>query len=1009
MYIKLTLCAALFFCGGVASAQIAERPSPVALDSQFVPVNLNPLANDQSTPLAQGTAVTFNKIPFDLAHSSEKNNLFLHNAGWPEWKEDPKRTTATYDAAPAEPSDTLPVTQIPTDDYSAVYILASCESDSTKYSNVLSLRIGAKNGRLQTTYHDFEFVVPRRGERTGDNVVRALPAPNNGIFLLHLPLTAALSQEFKEQRALDVEITKKIRLAVSMPDAARFNYRPLGLPSGVHLFGMTFERSPLRLALRSAETGSVFNQPQVPTFDLQLTQVENRRFKAVKVRARAVDYYGNAVEFPAITRVLLPAFHTRLQLPVARRGYYALTVTVEVDDKVLLQRSTTFALLPPNTRRYREQSPFGTWDFSGQHYTPNDADVVGPLYVKAGLRYGMFFFTPEERRRYGVLKGNDPNFHLRDVDKIDEIIAREKASGETPRRWLIFHEDAISAAHITRTPDLFTGNHYKLNAEEEKTFQKMWDGALEATRKIRAAFPGVQIYFANGGPQLMEEFLRHKYPADAFDFLGNEAASFQRLPESQPLDSIANNASLWMERQLLDAYGYQNKPLGQCGEIMYPSTNPGNLTLKQQASYSVRNVMHSLAWKIPIIRFGVMAEPGNSYYFSNWGGAGMMFGQPNLSPKPLYVATATMTQLLDGARFNRMIPSGTTTLYAFEFEKPKGGYVTCLWTPNTARRVQLKSSQPQLVVTDLMSNSKVLALRAGSGTMIATSEPVFIESSQPLQLQAGDNITDLAPNEKTTSLSAMDDAAQWQVVNGENNQLQAYNFLQPRRAGTFTINNVASFEGKEGVLEVRPQKVDAEKWWLPEYSSLKLREPVTIEGEPTHVNLMVNGNGGWGRIVFDLEDATGQRWTSLGAEQKGEPNPWLADWLSKEDFEKLQKSGNASAGVSDWNTNDAWGRSVINFTGWHRLQFPLPGNYPGEGYQWPYNSQWRCVKADGTRGDYIVHYPLKFTGLDVTARAKVLYGTQVVPVHRPEIYLKDLAVTYGDPDTAFWKPDPAQN
>jgi hypothetical protein len=32
-----------------------------------------------------------------------------------------------------------------------------------------------------------------------------------------------------------------------------------------------------------------------------------------------------------------------------------------------------------------------------------------------------------------------------------------------------------------------------------------------------------------------------------------------------------------------------------------------------------------------------------------------------------------------------------------------------------------------------------------------------------------------------------------------------------------------------------------------------------------------------------------------------------------------------------------------------------------------------------------------------------------VPVHRPEIYLKDLAVTYGDPDTAFWKPDPAQN
>src|SRR5690606_18318501 len=123
---------------------------------------------------------------------------------------------------------------------------------------------------------------------------------------------------------------------------------------------------------------------------------------------------------------------------------------------------------------------------------------------------------------------------------------------------------------------------------------------------------------------------------------------------------------------------------------------------------------------------------------------------------------------------------------------------------------------------------------------------------------------------------------------------------------------------------------------------------------------------------------------------------WLADWLTKEEFEKMQQSANPSAGVSDWNSNDAWGHSYINFSGWNTIRFPLPGNYPGEGYHWPYTSQWRCVKADGSRGDYIVHYPLKVTQLAVTSRSKVLHGTEVLSVERPEIYLKDLVVMYGD-------------
>ncbi len=1001
-YTKFMLCAGLLTTGTTAMAQLVERPESVGADSSYVPVSLNALANDHSTLSVPGQAITFDKIPFDLASKAANNNLFLHNAGWPDWQEDPLKFYSVYDGKPKEPTDTLPIVQVPVDDYSAIYVLASCENDP-KYSNILSFRIGIKDAGKQTTYRDFEFEVPRRNQKNGPYVVKALPAPNQGVFLLRLPINAALAQDFRHHRMLDVEITKKLRLSVTKPDAARFQYRPLGLPSGVRIYGMTFERSPLKLSLQGSEIGNVFNQPQTPEFSLRLDQMDARRLRDVVIRAKAVDYYGNETEFPAISVAKLPMFQTNLKLPVTRKGYYHLTVQVEENKKILLERKTTFAVLPKDTRSHRAQSPFGVWDFGGTHYTPNNADVVGSLYVKAGLRYGMFNFTPEERKRYGIIKGNDPKVNARtDLSKLDDQIAAIKATGETPQRWLLFHEDAISGDHITRTPDLFTGRKYEMNAEEKAKFDKMVDIIRETVPKVRKAFPGIQFDLGNGNPHLMEEFLRHKLPKELFDALGNEAASFQRLPESQPLDFVANNASMWMQREILNKYGYGDKKLVQSYEVMYPSSNPGNLTLSQQASYVVRNAMHSLAWKIPVIRFEGIADPGNSYYHSNWGGTGLMFAQPDVSPKPLFVAVATMTQQLDGAKFMRIVPTGTTTVYAFEFKKPNGLFVTCLWTPNVARYVRFLGAQNEFVVTDLMANTKTFSPLHGRLVIPARAEPVFIESQKPLQIVADTVIENAAPATENFIVSSLADAAQWEVEEGKDSELEAFNFMQPRRQGEFEVREVESFEGRSGVLEVKPVATDDKQWWLPHYIRLRLKNPVEISGNPTHIGLQVNGNGGWGRIVFELEDAAGQRWVSLGTEQKGKLNPWLGDWLG----DAAAKSDRS--GVSDWNANDVWGRSMINFAGWNYLQFPLPGNYPGEGYHWPYTSQWRCVKPDGTAGDYIVHYPLKMTRLAVTARSKVLYGTQVQPVRRPEIYLKDLQVTYGDPDTVFWKPDLGQ-
>jgi hypothetical protein len=62
----------------------------------------------------------------------------------------------------------------------------------------------------------------------------------------------AISQDFQDEWALDVEVTKKLRLQIRRPDPCRYQIRPLGLRSGVHIFGITFQRSPVQMVVTTA-------------------------------------------------------------------------------------------------------------------------------------------------------------------------------------------------------------------------------------------------------------------------------------------------------------------------------------------------------------------------------------------------------------------------------------------------------------------------------------------------------------------------------------------------------------------------------------------------------------------------------------------------------------------------------------------------------------------------------------------------------------------------------------
>jgi hypothetical protein len=870
-------CLMLAVRAGAADAKVEAMDRAIDAQSDFVPIRLDRFANDKmEVDLPAAPAIKVNGVPFELM-SGTANNLFLKDVGWPEYLTSPSDYYSQYDNHPDSPDCTLKskelpkkryMASVPVDDYVAAYVLAVAEDDEA-YSQMLSLRVGAFQWRWRTTIIDYSAAVPRLKEAT------KLPRLAGGkLVMLTIPLRLSAAQDFEDGRALDVDITKDLRLALRQPDPCRYVIRPLGLPSGVHVFAMTFKRADVRLRLTSSEPGNVFNEPQLPVFTATLRSVCARASGGCIIETLVRDVRGGTnlfktVPISAETTVSIP-------VPIRERGYYELTFRLLRGGVPLVERKTTLAMLAPDTRQFRSEAPFGTWDFAGGHGTPSDPELRGTLQVKAGMRYAMFgrdgaIFG----EKYGLLPAHEMKNSVQGWEDYAKTVKNSR-NLQPVKRAMIFHETAVSGSHMMRIPTFMMGaKPYSFDNKEKEKFDALWKEAEGCATAIRKYLPLTEIYFGNGNPMLAEEFLQRKFPADLFGSRGNEAGNFMRSPEAQPPDYVGNSAGLFMDRAMLNHYGYTNTPLRQCYEMCYPCTSPGNLSLKTQADYAVRHAMHSLAWRIPIIRGFTLTDIGSSYYYSNWGAAGLCFGLPNVSPKPSYVTFATMTQILDGMEFSRILPTGSPVTYAMEFLTSKQNIkvrkvVTCLWSAAGKRPATLSSTEKgSLTLTEPMGTETKLTPGSGVVQVVISESPIFITSTFPLtNVTLGASIHPGRPGGKAfivSTLSRMDD---WAVEQERSRELDLYNFLCPRRKGNFAYAETAEFEGETNALSVKavlPLQEGTE--YLPMYSVLQHKQGVEIPGEPTEIGLMVNGNGGWARMIFELEDASGQRWISIGAER----------------------------------------------------------------------------------------------------------------------------------------------
>lgn len=832
------------------------------------------------------------------------------------------------------------VFKVPGDQYSAMHLVAFA-SERPETVNRMTVRVGYFGGSSGILEDQVVAVPPLTGGEAPFAVSR-LPVELKGGgkgYLYHLRVPMGQTANVKEFAQFDVEFTRDVNVHVPVPDPFEFGQAPAGRPSSVVVLAATMERSPIEMTYSTAEYGNIFNQPQKAEFKVALT---SRAAKAVKGRAYLKcsgpgtgEEYGVAGKSWERSRKFSLAAGETLELALdaapPARGWYACRIGVEVDGRVVQERSTSMAILAPDTRQAVTDSPFGVWCFWTAHSIKRDADhndKLAAIIKKGGWRW-TYGGSPGGRRNVD----SDAWRRLRDEYKIHFTVQSppngyQRAPGwydeqefqKTVVPWLanakvrgidhhykVMHESRSSSDLLRRYSELLGGTEYDMPPEEKARVDAQFEKVKQYCAAIRQADPAARIVLINDYPSVGIEYMKRGFPAELFDVFGSEGAMFMRQPERQPdWLSLLGQFHTWERAQ--KKYGY-DKPVWTT-EALYHGTAPGNLSLHNQGVISVREAMLALALGIErMAASGLVKDSSDDYHWSNWGSAGYCFRDPEMNPKPSFAMYAWLTQVLDQAKYDGKLTSPSPVLHLLRFKKRDGAPVQALWVVRGRQEVSLRLASGKPGVYDVYGNEIPAAPANGLLRLVASDSPLYILGA------AVEAIVDSTPIEVPRDPGEVViefDAPEQFTVGTTANKVLETNWDTPRLRGSYKTDYVAEDGASCLRVELLPDK-DPRKL-LPRYLELALAKPIVFEGKrPWAFTMRLKGHGGWGRIMFEIIDAKGRVWTS---------------------------SGNHYPGAS--NSSDNKGNSHISFDGWFTIDMPLPGQYPGNDQmlRWPRNFDW---------------------------------------------------------------------
>ncbi len=744
--------------------------------------------------------------------------------------------------------------------------------------------------------------------------------------------------------------------------------------SGVHVFGIALEKSPVEMEVLSNTGVQAFYAAENPEF---LARVKAHEAGTYQVEWDVADISEKIVESGKSTVTLKAGEEQIVRIPVKQgNGWYALRVRLS-DSVERIDYRSSFVMLPPDTRKAGYESPFYGWWFQKNQGSDAKLEEVGPLLQKLGIRrVELTEEMPESlTQKYGFTNSTigfayvgggralrdfrDGKLTLKEaVAMHEEFIQKHLDLWPSIDRMLVFHEsgstgapyppselwgapavnyasnggDATSPEALLRAQG---GSETQIAATDDKSreaWEKNWPKRIEyltaMSKMVREKFPQLKMQWGNDGDSLgiMGELFRQKFPRKYMDTVATEDLGQTFAPERVLIGAFH---SAWFLRELARKMGYGDVPLTACTEWIGRMTE--RLGPQKQAEWKARDGLIALAYGFDTISIAGINDASSAYYYSIWGGGGLTGRYPIMAPKPSYAAIATLTQVLDSAKFVRFVPSGSTVLYVQEFQRGDE-WIYAVWTPRGERDVTLTfDGDSKRRIIDLYGR-EITKTGESVKAVASTGVRYFVSKEQLKSVELGSTRfpDDLPPKESLQEIP-LDSLAKVEIIDfptiGEQSRLRPENIPQ-KRQGKFEIREVEDPEmGACLEIELIPEK--ELRWDMEhEYVALKLKSPVTTKAK--NAGIWIKGNGSWG----DVDLWKTQSW-----------GPW----------------------ATNGNLHIRWpGEQTMNFEGWNFVRYPY--------YDW------------------IREINNSVQGLILTFPRKALVGTDMQPVENLKVRIKKIVL-----------------
>ena len=265
--------------------------------------------------------------------------------------------------------------QVPKHAYRRAWIVAASdgEPNSTPVLTIRFFRPG-KGWPLDSVVRVPEFTGEKGPEGARRIAVKRRDGTAGSLWLLPVEIDAFwLASDFREVETLHVELTKEVKDFRRSPTVANYGSYQAGLPSGVRLYALTFEKAPVAVIASSDRAGNVYTDPEKPVWLVDLAS-QSGEDCAVEVLVEVVDPYGaESCRFTAAATV--PAggqARVRFDPQLSKYGLHTVRTTVVCAGHVQ-SREGALLYLPTDRRKAdKKTTRWGLWNWRGGHSTnPN--------------------------------------------------------------------------------------------------------------------------------------------------------------------------------------------------------------------------------------------------------------------------------------------------------------------------------------------------------------------------------------------------------------------------------------------------------------------------------------------------------------------------------------------------------------------------------------------------------------------------------------------------------------